>query len=129
MILVAHTRTGCVSLQRHQVGIPDMRAAYDVRERSRSMAPEEQTTPRNVTPDPILQLAMGYMASKHVFVANEIGLFQHLAAGPATLDALAQRTGVPRRTVQLSTDAMVALGLVERHGDQYQNGFPGASEK
>jgi hypothetical protein len=86
------------------------------------MAPEEQTTPSNVTPDPILQLAMGHMASKHLFVANEIGLFQHLAAGPATLDALAQRTGVPRRTVRISTDAMVALGLVERLGYQYENG-------
>jgi DNA-binding IclR family transcriptional regulator len=62
------------------------------------------------------------MASKHMFVANEIGLFQHLAAGPATLDDLAQRTGVPRRTVRISADAMIALGLVERHGNQYQNG-------
>jgi len=65
---------------------------------------------------------MGFMASKHLFVANEIGLFQCLAAGPATRDELAQRTGVPRRTVRISVDAMVALGLVERHGDQYQNG-------
>ena len=65
---------------------------------------------------------MGYMASTHLFVANEIGLFQRLAAGPATLDELAQRTGVPRRTVRISADAMVALGLVERHGEQYQNG-------
>jgi SAM-dependent methyltransferase len=86
------------------------------------MTTAEQTLPSSVTPDPILQLAMGFMASKHLFVANEIGLFQRLAAGPATLDELAQRTGVPRRTVRISADAMVALGLVERHGDQYQNG-------
>ena len=86
------------------------------------MTTEEQATPRSVTPDPILQLALGYMASKHLFVANEIGLFHRLAAGPATLDELAQRTGVPRRTVRISVDAMVALGLVERHGEQYQNG-------
>jgi len=86
------------------------------------MITAEQTPPRSVTPDPIFQLAMGFMASKHVFVANEIGLFQRLAAGPATLDELAQQTGVPRRTVRISADAMVALGLVERHGDQYQNG-------
>jgi SAM-dependent methyltransferase len=86
------------------------------------MTTAAQTSPSRVTPDLIIQLATGFMASKHVFVANEIGLFQHLAAGPATLDALAQRTGVPRRTVRISADAMVALGLVERHGDQYQNG-------
>ena len=86
------------------------------------MTTAEQTTLSSVTPGPIIQLAMGFMASKHLFVANEIGLFQCLAAGPATLDELAQRTGVPRRTVRISVDAMVALGLVERHGDQYQNG-------
>jgi SAM-dependent methyltransferase len=86
------------------------------------MTTAEQTPLSSVTPDPIIQLAMGYMASKHLFIANEIGLFQHLAAGPATLDELAQGTGVPRRTVRLSADAMVALGLVERHGEQYQNG-------
>ena len=83
------------------------------------MTTAEQTTLSSVTPDPIIQLAMGYMASKHLFVANEIGLFQHLAAGPATLDELAQQTGVPRRTVRISADAMVALSLVEWHGDQY----------
>ena len=59
------------------------------------MTTEEQTHPSSVTPDPIIQLAMGFMASKHLFIANEIGLFQRLAAGPATLDELAQRTGVP----------------------------------
>jgi len=29
------------------------------------------------------------MAAKHLFVANEIGLFDKLACGPATLDKLA----------------------------------------
>ncbi len=75
-----------------------------------------------VTPDAIMQLGMGFMASKHLFVANEIGLFEQLAGGPATLDDLAQRTGVPRRTVRILADSMTALGLVERSGDRYQNG-------
>jgi hypothetical protein len=83
---------------------------------------EHITTPDSVTPGPILQIAMGFMASKHLFVANEIGLFACLAIGSATLDELAHRTGVPRRTVRISVDAMVALGLVERHAEQYQNG-------
>lgn len=75
----------------------------------------------DVTPDGILQLAAGFMAAKHLFVASEIDLFGQLAAGPATLDDLAERAGVPRRTARISTDAMVALGLVERSGDQYRN--------
>ncbi|MEZ4869350.1 MAG: methyltransferase [Caldilineaceae bacterium] len=82
----------------------------------------EQPIQDSITPDPIIQLAMGFMASKHLFVANEIGLFRCLAAGSATLDELAQRTNVPRRTLRISADAMVALGLVERQGDRYQNG-------
>src|SRR5689334_1397626 len=81
-----------------------------------------QDAPSSVSPAPILQLAMGFMAAKHLFVASEIGLFEHLALRPATLDSLAQQTGVPRRTVRISADAMVALGLLERQGDTYRNG-------
>jgi SAM-dependent methyltransferase len=75
----------------------------------------------SVTPEPILQLAMSFMASKHLFVANAIGLFEHLADGPTTLDEVAGRSGVPRRTVRIIADAMVALGLVDRQADRYQN--------
>ncbi|MEU0882434.1 methyltransferase [Lentzea sp. NPDC005914] len=79
------------------------------------------TTTSTVTPDQIFQLAQGFMASKHLFAANELGLFEALGEGPADLDALAARTGLPRRTARISADAMVALGLLERHGDRYAN--------
>lgn len=85
------------------------------------MAAAAQTTATDVTPDGIFQLALGFMAAKHLFVASEIDLFGHLAARPATLDDLARRAGVPRRTTRIVVDAMVALGLVERSGDQYRN--------
>lgn len=85
------------------------------------MEHEPQDRVADVTPDAIFQLALGFMAAKHLFVASEIDLFGQLAAGPATLDELARRTGVPRRTARISADAMVALGLVERNGDHYQN--------
>ena len=85
------------------------------------MAGEAHQTTPNVTPDGILQIATGFMAAKQLFVATEIGLFGHLADAPATLDELAERAGVPRRTVRISADAMVALGLVERSGDHYRN--------
>jgi SAM-dependent methyltransferase len=75
-----------------------------------------------VTPEPIFQVASGFMAAKHLFVANEVGVFTHLAAGPATLDELTQRVGIPRRTLRILADAMVALGFVEHQGEQYQNG-------
>ena len=75
----------------------------------------------DVTPEPIFQVASGFMAAKHLFVANEVGLFEQLADGPATLDELAERTGISRRRLRILADAMVVLGFVERHGDSYQN--------
>ena len=30
----------------------------------------------DIKPDPIMKIAMGFMAAKHLFVANEIGLFE-----------------------------------------------------
>jgi len=80
-----------------------------------------------VTPDAIFQVATGFMAAKHLFVANEVGLFEHLAPGPTTLDTVAQRTGVPRRTLRILADAMVALGFVEKQGEHYQNGLVAAT--
>jgi SAM-dependent methyltransferase len=75
-----------------------------------------------VAPDSILQVASGFMASKHLFVANEVGLFGHLADGPCTLDDLAVRSGIPQRRIRILADAMVALGFVAREGDRYRNG-------
>ena len=76
----------------------------------------------DVTPDSIFQVASGFMASKHLFVANEVGLFEDLAEGPKTLDELSARTGIPERTIRILADAMVALGFVERQDDRYRNG-------
>jgi hypothetical protein len=74
-----------------------------------------------VTPDRIFELAQGFMASKHLFAASELGLFEALGQGPTDLPGLAARTGLAPRTARISADAMVALGLLERHGDQYAN--------
>lgn len=75
----------------------------------------------DVTPEPIMRVASGFMAASHLFAANELGLFEALADSPATLDALAARTGLTTRAARISADAMVALGLLERRGDQYAN--------
>jgi len=75
----------------------------------------------SVTPEPIMRLASGFMAAKHLFAASELGLFEALADSPGTIDALAARTGLTRRAARISADAMVALGLLERHGHTYRN--------
>ena len=81
----------------------------------------------DVTPEPILQIASGFLAAKHLFVASEIGLFEKLAEGPSTLDELTKRAGIPRRTLRITVDAMTALGIVERQGDRYSNGSAAAT--
>jgi ubiquinone/menaquinone biosynthesis C-methylase UbiE len=80
-----------------------------------------------VTPEPIFEAFTGFMASKHFFIANQIGLFEQLDGAPATLGKLAERTAVPRRTLRIVTDAMVALGLVERDEEHYSNSPVAAS--
>src|SRR6516165_469298 len=81
----------------------------------------------DLSPEPIIQVACGYMAAKHLFVAIEIGLFETIAEGAATLDELSQRTNIPRRTLRIIADAMVALGLLERTSDRYRNGTTAAA--
>jgi hypothetical protein len=80
-----------------------------------------------VTPERIFELAQGFMASKHLFAANQLGLFEALGEGPVDLEGLAARTGLSRRTARISADAMVALGLLERQGDRYANGAVAAT--
>jgi ubiquinone/menaquinone biosynthesis C-methylase UbiE len=85
---------------------------------------ETQTAgPKAVGPGPeaIMQLAAGFMAAKHLFAASELGLFEALADSPAGLDALAARTGLTRRAVRISADAMVTLGLLEASDGIYRN--------
>jgi hypothetical protein len=65
---------------------------------------------------------MGFMAAKHLFTASAIGLFEALAAGPASLEEIAEKTDVPPRTLGIIAAAMVSLGLLERQGNLYQNG-------
>jgi SAM-dependent methyltransferase len=74
-----------------------------------------------VTPEAIFRVASGFMAAKHLFVANQVGLFSGLAARAATLDELAGKTGVARSRLRVLADAMVSLGLVERDGERYRN--------
>jgi SAM-dependent methyltransferase len=81
----------------------------------------------DVLRDPIFEVAGGFMASKFLFVANEIRLFASLADGPATLSELAAKTGVPARTLRILADAMVALDLVEIQEGRYRNGASAAA--
>jgi ubiquinone/menaquinone biosynthesis C-methylase UbiE len=64
---------------------------------------------------------MGFMAAKLLFTANEIGLFEALAHGPADVEELASRIAVPARTTAIVAAAMVSLGLIEQEEGRYRN--------
>lgn len=78
--------------------------------------------PGQVSPEPIMRLASGFMEAKHLFAASELGIFEALGDSPGTIDGLAARTGLTVRAARISADAMVALDLLEREGDIYRNG-------
>jgi ubiquinone/menaquinone biosynthesis C-methylase UbiE len=69
----------------------------------------------------VMQTASAFMASKHLFVAGELRLFEYLANGPLDLAALAAKAGAPPRTIRIIVDAVVSLGFIERQGAHYRN--------
>jgi O-methyltransferase/methyltransferase family protein len=89
-------------------------------QRSASGTEPESNTP-TVTPDLIYQLAVGFMASKSLFIANKVGLFESLDNGPITLEEAAKRVNLPRRSTAILIDSMTAVGLIENVGNSFQN--------
>jgi len=80
------------------------------------------TPTETITPEPILQAVTGFMAAKHLFVANEIRLFELLGNDGCSLEELARRTAIPKRTLRIIADAMVALSFLIKQDGLYRNG-------
>ena len=68
-----------------------------------------------------MQLGFGYMASKTLMSAVELGVFTELAKGPLTAELLQERLGLHPRSARDFFDALVALGMLERQDGQYRN--------
>ena len=87
--------------------------------------PAQPVLEANPSPDQILQIGMGFWASKTLLSAVELGLFTILADGPQTGAALEEALGLHPRATYDFLDALVALGLLGRQGDgpaaRYQN--------
>jgi hypothetical protein len=75
----------------------------------------------DITPDRILQLGLGFWGPKTFLSAIELGVFTELARQPADLAALTERLGLHPRSARDFLDALVALGMLERNGEQYAN--------
>lgn len=74
-----------------------------------------------VTPDRIMQLGLGFWASKTLLSAIELGLFTELAAGPMRAEELRERLRLHPRSARDFFDTLVALSMLEREGDLYRN--------
>ncbi|MBD6618558.1 methyltransferase [Komarekiella sp. 'clone 1'] len=74
-----------------------------------------------ITPDAIMQIGMGFWSAKTLLVAVELGLFTLLDSSPLDAQTLAGRLGIHPRSARDFFDALVALGLLERHNEQYSN--------
>jgi hypothetical protein len=73
------------------------------------------------TPDHILQIGLGFWASKTLLSAVEMSLFTELAKRPEDLDTVQSRLGLHPRSARDFMDALVALGILERKGGVYSN--------
>src|SRR5204862_6975037 len=68
-------------------------------------------------PESILQLGLGFWASKTLLSAIELGVFTRLAKGPATARELGEALHLHPRAWYDFFDALVSLRLLERDGD------------
>jgi hypothetical protein len=73
------------------------------------------------TPQHIMQLGLGFWASKTVLSAVELGVFSTLADAPADLPTLQRKLALHQRSARDFLDALVALKLLERKNGVYSN--------
>jgi 2-hydroxy-4-(methylsulfanyl)butanoate S-methyltransferase len=66
-------------------------------------------------------IAYGFMASKALFAALELGLFTHLDAGPRDVANLSAATGVAPNRLRTLLHALAAVGLLVPDGPAYRN--------
>lgn len=74
-----------------------------------------------VQPDQILQVGLGFWASKTLLSAVEMELFTELAKHPEDLETLQGRLGLHPRGARDFLDALVALKFLDRREGKYYN--------
>jgi len=77
--------------------------------------------PDQPSSEQILQVGLGFWASKTLLSAVELELFTELAKHPETLEAVSSRLALHPRSARDFLDALVALGFLERRDGTYYN--------
>jgi O-methyltransferase domain/Dimerisation domain len=91
--------------------------------------PQKQTSSKNhepsdskaPSPERIMQLGFGFMGSKTLLSATELGLFTVLANGPLDGESLRLKLGLHPRSAADFFDTLVSLGLLDRRDGKYCN--------
>lgn len=79
--------------------------------------------PDRPNPGPIFDAARGHHVARHLVAASETGVFEALADGPLSLDALGEATGLGSYRARILADANVASGFLDKDDDgRYRNG-------
>ena len=73
------------------------------------------------SPEHILQVGLGFWASKALLSAVEMGVFTELSRKPEDLETLRGRLGLHPRSARDFLDALVALGFLRRQDGKYSN--------
>lgn len=73
------------------------------------------------TPTRIIELAAGFMLSKTLFAAIEVGLFAAVDDAGSTTAEMAQRCAIPERSARAMADLLADAGLLVRDGDRFRN--------
>ncbi len=73
------------------------------------------------SPEHILQIGLGFWASKTLLSAVEMEVFTELAKHPLDLETLSGRLGLHPRSAHDFFDSLVALGFLERKDGIYSN--------
>jgi len=88
--------------------------------RAKFLASLQARAAAGVVPDELMGMVRGFQESRILLTAVELDLFTAIAAG-GTGAVVAKRCRTDRRATELLLNALVALEVVRRVGDQYQN--------
>ncbi|CAN5888583.1 hypothetical protein BH18ACI4_BH18ACI4_01320 [soil metagenome] len=80
----------------------------------------------SVKPDHIMQLGLGFWASKTLLSALELGLFTELAKTPLPAGAVGERLNLHPRSLRDFLDALVSLRMLERDAEGLYSNAPEA---
>src|SRR5689334_20620562 len=80
-----------------------------------------KTMSEQPSPEHIMQVGLGFWASKTLLSAIEMEIFTELAKHPEDLETLRGRLGLHPRSARDFFDALVALGFLLRVDGKYRN--------